>query len=161
MNDHAATERFCLRAEDTQACARELAATLRGGEIILLEGPLGAGKTCFTRGLAEGLGCAPRDVSSPTFALMHVMQGAAGMTLVHIDAYRMLDPAELDDLGWEAWVGQPGAVTAIEWASRLRGALPEGCVVIDVAIDHALRDEARGRTVRITDPRMTDPGDRA
>jgi tRNA threonylcarbamoyladenosine biosynthesis protein TsaE len=102
---------------DTRAVARALAADLKAGATVLLSGDLGAGKTAFVKGLAEGLGIDPGDVTSPTFTLVHEYRGGR-VPLVHVDLYR-LDRADLDDLGLDADVAA-GGVTAIEWAERLR-----------------------------------------
>jgi tRNA threonylcarbamoyladenosine biosynthesis protein TsaE len=81
-------DRVTASEEETQAIARELSATLRAGDVVLLSGDLGAGKTTFVRGLADGLGIDPREVSSPTFTLVHEYRGN-GLTLYHADLYRL------------------------------------------------------------------------
>ena len=98
--------------QETQAVARALAADLSPGDVLLLSGPLGAGKTAFVRGLAEGLGIDPEDVSSPTFTLVHEYRGGR-LTLYHVDLYR-LDRGATDDLGLEE-LGVADGVLAIEW----------------------------------------------
>jgi tRNA threonylcarbamoyladenosine biosynthesis protein TsaE len=100
--------------EETSAAGEALAARVRAGEVVLLYGDLGAGKTAFVRGLAQGLGAAPGDVSSPTFTL--VQEYAGRVTLYHVDLYR-LEPKEVADLGLEELVLGDGIV-AIEWAER-------------------------------------------
>jgi tRNA threonylcarbamoyladenosine biosynthesis protein TsaE len=112
--------------EETQAVARELSATLRAGDVVLLSGDLGAGKTTFVRGLAEGLGIDPREVSSPTFTLVHEYRGN-GLTLYHADLYR-LESTATDDLGLEE-IGVKDGVLAIEWPDRLSHELPRATVV--------------------------------
>jgi tRNA threonylcarbamoyladenosine biosynthesis protein TsaE len=99
----------------TEALAEQLAATLRAGDVVLLSGPLGAGKTAFVRGLARGLGLSAADVSSPTFTLIHEYRGGR-LTLFHVDLYR-LTSADADDLGLQE-LGVDG-VLAIEWPERL------------------------------------------
>lgn len=101
----------------TTALARDFASRLRPGDVVLLEGPLGAGKTAFARGLAEGLGCDPDAVSSPTFTLIQEYRGPVAMQ--HADLYR-LTPGEVDDLGLEDVMED--AVLAVEWPDRWRGA---------------------------------------
>ena len=102
--------------DETAAVARAMAAGLRAGDVLLLSGNLGAGKTAFVRGLAEGLGIDPREVSSPTFTLVHEYRSGR-LPLVHVDLYR-LDRAELDEIGLDPDLAAEGVV-AIEWAERL------------------------------------------
>jgi len=123
--------------EETQAVARELSATLRAGDVVLLSGDLGAGKTTFVRGLAEGLGIDPREVSSPTFTLVHEYRGN-GLTLYHADLYR-LESTATDDLGLEE-IGVKDGVLAIEWPDRLSHELPGATVVrLEVVNDSSRR----------------------
>lgn len=96
--------------------ASELAATLKPGDVLLLSGDLGAGKTTFVKGLAAGLGIDPDEVSSPTFTLLHEYRGGR-LTLYHADLYR-LDKTATDDLGLEE-TGVRDGVLAIEWPDRL------------------------------------------
>jgi tRNA threonylcarbamoyladenosine biosynthesis protein TsaE len=103
---------------ETSAVGESLGKTLRPGDVVLLYGDLGAGKTAFVRGLARGIGANPDDVSSPTFTLIQEYPGAS-MTLFHVDLYR-LEPVEIDDLGLEDLVSGEGVV-AIEWAERWSG----------------------------------------
>ena len=126
---------------ETAAVGRDLAASLAAGSVVLLHGDLGAGKTALVRGLAEGLGAPPEEVSSPTFTLMQEYRGGR-VVLVHVDLYRLDDPREIDDLGLEE-VGQ-ASVLAIEWAEKLPRPIPGA---IDVRIDHAGGDT---RTISVT-----------
>jgi tRNA threonylcarbamoyladenosine biosynthesis protein TsaE len=114
-----------------------LGRTLRSGDVVLLYGNLGAGKTAFVRGLARGIGANPEDVSSPTFTIVHEYAGSSA-TLFHVDLYR-LDPAEIDDLGLEDLVSGDGIV-AIEWAERWRGR-PDG--VTEVWLEQLADDQRR------------------
>jgi tRNA threonylcarbamoyladenosine biosynthesis protein TsaE len=118
------------RCEDETATAGEqLARRLKAGNVVLLYGDLGAGKTAFVRGMAKGLGANPDDVSSPTFTI--VQQYAGGEhTLYHVDLYR-LEPDEIDDLGLDDLVCGDGIV-AIEWADRWRSR-PEDVVEVRLA----------------------------
>jgi tRNA threonylcarbamoyladenosine biosynthesis protein TsaE len=113
-------DRVTASEDETQAVARELAATLHAGDVLLLSGDLGAGKTTFVRGLAEGLGIDPAEVSSPTFTLVHEYRGN-GLTLYHADLYR-LERAATADLGLEE-TGFEDGILAIEWPDRLSHAL--------------------------------------
>jgi len=101
---------------ETQTLAREFASTLAAGDVLLIAGELGAGKTTFVRGLAEGLGIDPREVSSPTFTLLHEYRGGR-LALYHADLYR-LDRTATEDLGLEE-TGVRDGVLAIEWPDRL------------------------------------------
>ena len=103
---------------DTAAAGETFARALRAGDVVLLYGDLGAGKTAFVRGVARGLGADPDDVSSPTFTIVQEYAGAHA-TLYHVDLYR-LEPAEVDDLGLEDLISADGIV-AIEWAERWPG----------------------------------------
>jgi tRNA threonylcarbamoyladenosine biosynthesis protein TsaE len=102
--------------DDTAALGRELAATLSAGDVLLLYGDLGAGKTAFVRGLAEGLGVDRSEVSSPTFTLIQEYRGGR-LTLFHVDLYRIDDPREFDELGLDE-IAEEGVLT-IEWAEKL------------------------------------------
>jgi tRNA threonylcarbamoyladenosine biosynthesis protein TsaE len=115
---------------ETAALGRELAITLRAGDIVLLAGDLGAGKTAFVRGLAEGLGIDPRDVTSPTFTIVQEHRNGR-LPLFHVDLYR-LKSIEVDDLGLDETT-LAGGITAIEWPERLPRPF-EGAV--RVSIEH-------------------------
>ena len=119
---------------ETAAVGRDLARALTPGSVVLLFGDLGAGKTAFVRGLAEGLGVVPEEVSSPTFTLMQEYRGGR-VPLVHVDLYRLDDPREVDELGLEE-LGL-NSVLAIEWAEKLPRVI-QGAV--EVKIDHAESD---------------------
>jgi tRNA threonylcarbamoyladenosine biosynthesis protein TsaE len=99
--------------EETRDLAADLARRLAPGAIVLLEGELGAGKTAFVKGLAAGLGLDPKDVSSPSFALVHEY-GPSGEppVLVHADLYRIPKGASIADLGLEE---RGSAILAVEW----------------------------------------------
>ena len=121
-------ERVTTSEAETAAVARELSRSLVAGDVVLLSGNLGAGKTAFVRGLAEGLGVDPEDVSSPTFTLLHEYRGAQ-LTLFHADLYR-LDHAATEDLG----LGElQRGVLAIEWPDRLTHTL-SGARLVSIEI---------------------------
>ena len=128
--------RFVSRSEaETRALARVLVQELGAGSTLLLSGDLGAGKTAFVKGLAEGLGLAAADVTSPTFTLVHEYRGGR-LPLVHVDLYR-LDAADLAEIGLDEDLAAAG-VAAVEWPERLTRAVP-GAVLI--RIDDAGGDE--------------------
>jgi tRNA threonylcarbamoyladenosine biosynthesis protein TsaE len=133
--------RITQSESETAAVGRELGATLATGDVVLLFGDLGAGKTAFVRGLAEGLGAARDDVSSPTFTLIQEYRGGR-LPLFHVDLYRLNDPREVDDLGLDEIAAD--GVMAIEWADKLPS-LPEGAIV--VRLRHGAGDT---RTVAIS-----------
>jgi len=124
---------------DTSSAGEALALTLRAGDVVLLYGDLGAGKTAFVRGLARGLGANPDEVSSPTFTIVQEYAGTS-VTLYHVDLYR-LESAEIDDLGLDDLVAGDGIV-AIEWAERWNGRPDD---VTEVRIEDAGEDRRRIR----------------
>ena len=135
-------QRFVTNSEDdTRLLARRCAADLTPGTTVLLSGDLGTGKTAFVRGLAEGLGIDPADVTSPTFTLAHEYRGGR-LPLTHVDLYR-LDAADLDELGLDADLATSGVV-AVEWADRLTRNPPNA---VHIHIDDA------GGDVRVIDVR--------
>ena len=106
-------------AEAMEALGARLAVVLRAGDVVLLNGELGAGKTTLTRGLGAALG-ARGAVTSPTFVLARTHPTASGVPLVHVDAYRLASAAEVDDLDLDL----DGAITVVEWgAGKLDGAV--------------------------------------
>ncbi|MGB3049770.1 MAG: tRNA (adenosine(37)-N6)-threonylcarbamoyltransferase complex ATPase subunit type 1 TsaE [Polyangiales bacterium] len=104
---------------DTLALARSLAAALEGGDVVGLEGGLGAGKTTFTRGAVHGLGVSEATaVTSPTFALLHQYEGR--LPIAHADFYRLADEVELEELGVDELLDE-GAVLFVEWGRKFPG----------------------------------------
>ena len=130
--------------QGTEAAGERLAESLAAGDVVLLYGDLGAGKTAFVRGLARGIGADPADVSSPTFTI--VQEYAGRLPLYHVDLYR-LEEKEVDDLGLEELVLGDGIV-AIEWAERWSGRPDD---VYEVRLEHAGDEE--GRRISISLPR--------
>jgi tRNA threonylcarbamoyladenosine biosynthesis protein TsaE len=102
--------------EETFALAKTIGERLKGGEIFLLSGELGAGKTVFAKGLAAGLGIDPSEVTSPTFTLINAHEGR--LRLYHVDLYR-LESAAHRNLGLEEILDDEEAVVVVEWAERL------------------------------------------
>jgi tRNA threonylcarbamoyladenosine biosynthesis protein TsaE len=126
---------------ETEHMGEALGRHLSPGAVVLLYGDLGAGKTAFVRGLAQGIGADPEEVSSPTFTIVQEYTGA-NATLYHVDLYR-LEPPEIDDLGLDDLL-DCGGIVAIEWADRWAGR-PAG--VTEVRIEH-LGDSARRIRIR-------------
>jgi tRNA threonylcarbamoyladenosine biosynthesis protein TsaE len=128
---------------ETERIGEDLGRELRGGEVVLLSGELGAGKTAFVRGLARGLGGDPGEVASPTFVLLTSYPGR--LTLHHADLYRLHGGGDDREVGLEELPG-PEGVLAIEWAERL--AERPWPVVVEVHLEHAGEDQRRVRVSR-------------
>ena len=127
-------------ADAMREYGRRLAGVLRAGDLVLLTGPLGAGKTTLTQGIGAGLDVRG-SVTSPTFVLARVHPSlGSGPALVHVDAYRLGSVAELDDLDLDASLDE--AVTVVEWGGGLAEGLSEHW--LEVLIDRSADD---GRTV--------------
>jgi len=114
--------------QETRSIASALALDLAMGTVLLLCGDLGAGKTAFVRGLAEGLGIDAEEVTSPTFTLVHEYRGGR-LPLIHVDLYR-LDRADLDEIGLDQDLAAIGIV-AVEWAERMARDIP-GAVRVSI-----------------------------
>jgi tRNA threonylcarbamoyladenosine biosynthesis protein TsaE len=127
---------------ETAALGAALAGTLSGGDIVLLVGDLGAGKTAFVRGLAAGLGADPDEVSSPTFTLVQEYRGR--VPIEHVDLYRMSGRADVEDLGLDEFA-RAGAVVAVEWAERYDGPWPAHAIWVEIADEG---DDRRRITIR-------------
>jgi tRNA threonylcarbamoyladenosine biosynthesis protein TsaE len=120
--------------------AEKLAMQLRGGEILALIGPLGAGKTTFTQALGQALGVKEK-ILSPTFIVMQEFPtklkspSNQPVTLIHLDLYRTEKFKEIETLGLtQAW-GQPNTITIIEWADKIRSYLPKNTIYIHLTRD--------------------------
>ena len=121
-------ERELPAITDTQAFGRELAALLQPGDLVVLAGPLGAGKTALTQGIGAGLGV-PGPITSPTFVLARVHRGGR-VPLVHVDAYRLAGMADVDDLDLDATTEE--AVTVVEWGHGLVEQLADEHLVVEL-----------------------------
>jgi len=123
---------------------RRLAGLLRAGDLVILAGPLGAGKTTLVQGIGEGLGVRG-PVTSPTFVIarVHPVAAGPGPALVHADAYRLGSIAEVDDLDLDTDVA--GAVTVVEWGTGLAEGLAEDRLEISIEPDA----DGDARTVRL------------
>ncbi len=127
--------------EETKAAARQVAALLRPGDLIAYRGGMGAGKTTFTAGLAQGLGSGAW-VSSPTFALVHQYDGP--IPLCHFDMFRITSLEDLYSTGFFDYLDQ-GAVLAVEWSENIEEALPQPHITVDIALEEGDR-----RTITVT-----------
>jgi len=118
---------YSLSEQETLAIGRHTGSRLKGGELILLVGDLGMGKTIFVKGLAWGLEINPDEVCSPTFVLVSPHEGR--LPLYHVDLYRIENPGEIFDLGLEEYLDS-GAVVAVEWGEKLPADLKEGALEV-------------------------------
>ena len=109
-------------ADETQALGKKLAESLRPGDVIAYFGDLGAGKTAFTRGIAEGLGVS-EQVTSPTYTIVNEYLSGR-LPLFHFDMYRLGSSDELFDIGWEDYLAR-GGVCAVEWSENVEDALQD------------------------------------
>ena len=124
-------------ADETQALGKKLAESLRPGDVIAYFGDLGAGKTAFTRGIAEGLGVS-EQVTSPTYTIVNEYLSGR-LPLFHFDMYRLGSSDELFDIGWEDYLAR-GGVVAVEWSENVTDAL-DGAIT--VRIEKTAADERR------------------
>ncbi len=118
---------------ETIAYARQFAARLKPGDVVALTGDLGAGKTCFVKGLVAG--CA---VTSPTFSMLHVYH--ASVPIYHVDLYRLDSVEQALAIGIEDYLPAPDAITVIEWADKIESLLPPATIRV--------RFEITGETTR-------------
>lgn len=135
-------ERYSASEQETEAIGRELAQQLAPGAVVAFTGDLGAGKTAFVRGMAQGLGISQR-VTSPTFTIVNEYEGPT--PLFHFDMYRLSGSEDLFDIGWEDYLSR-GGVCAVEWSEQVADALPEGTVYVTLT-RHPEHDGWRSITV--------------
>lgn len=114
--------------EEMEQLGASLAGTLRAGDIVALNGELGAGKTTLTRGLGKALGVRGA-VTSPTFVLARTHPTAGGVPLVHVDAYRLSSAADLDDLDLD----YQGSIVVVEWAACVLDGIADSWLQVDIA----------------------------
>lgn len=118
--------------EETFEIGVSMGQRCKPGDVLLLEGDLGVGKTVFSKGFGKGLGI-EEPISSPTFTIVQVYEGGR-LPLYHFDAYRIGDVEEMEEIGYEDYFYGQGACL-IEWASMVREILPEDCFVIRIEKD--------------------------
>lgn len=128
-------------SEETRAFGKTLAGHLVAPCVILIHGPLGAGKTTLIQGIAQGLGIS-EPVLSPTFALAHEYRGGRS-PLFHLDLYRLTGPDEVWEAGLAEYLDAEG-VTAVEWPDRLGALTPSAYLEIEIRIE-----DAQARTIRV------------
>ena len=130
-----------MNEEETQELGRRLASILRDGDVVLLVGELGTGKTCLAKGLARGLGVG-ENILSPTFTLLREYRGR--ISLFHLDAYRLEGPWDLFDLGIEEYLEGEG-VLLVEWGDRARDFFPGD--FLEVRLEFTDKEEERRITL--------------
>jgi len=123
--------------EETWALAKELAKELKPGDVVCLEGDLGAGKTTFTQGLAAALGV-PGRVTSPTFCIVQEHQ-SPDVLFVHMDLYRLHGEEDVEAIGWEDYLSR-GAIIAVEWPERAGSLIPLSAFYVCI---HHMGEEKR------------------
>ena len=119
---------FSLSEEETLALGAQLAQNLRAGDLVLLEGDLGLGKTVFARGVASGLGIPADEVSSPSYTLIQEYRGGP-FPIFHVDLYRIEDPEDLTTLGLEDVLDGAG-LTLVEWGEKLPPYYRRECTIV-------------------------------
>ena len=141
---------FCTHSvEQTQQLGQRLGQRLQAGAVVAYTGDLGAGKTAFTRGVAQGLGI-EMQVTSPTFTIVNEYEGGR-LPLFHFDMYRLGSSDELFDIGWEDYLAR-GGVCAVEWSEIVDDALDGDCIRVDIRRG----EDASSRNIRITGIDLTE-----
>jgi tRNA threonylcarbamoyladenosine biosynthesis protein TsaE len=124
-----------VSAEQTRALGARLGRLLRPGDVVLLHGDLGAGKTTLTQGIAHGLGVR-EQIQSPTFTLVaeHAGETADGepINLYHLDLYRLAGEEDLDSFGWESYLAPVDGISVVEWPERAGTWLPEEYLLVRI-----------------------------
>lgn len=126
--------------DETIGLGSALSRELRGGDVLVLEGPLGSGKTVLVRGIVAGLGGDESLVGSPTFGLAHEYPIHENLRVVHVDCYRIDGQSDLESIGWESFAGMDDAITIVEWGSRIDESLSHDVLTVDAG---HLGDNAR------------------
>lgn len=146
MKNHTDMSKESHSPEETYELAKQLGEQANPGEIYCLCGDLGVGKTVFTKGFAKGLGIT-ETVNSPTFTILQIYDDGR-LPLYHFDVYRIADPCEMDEIGYEDYFFGDG-VCLVEWADLIEELLPEGCKQVVIAKD--LKRGSDFRTIEIRD----------
>ncbi len=141
--------RPCHSLESTARLAADIAAVLRPGDIVRLEGDMGAGKTTLVRAIAQARGMHPDAVSSPTYVLMNIYSPIEGAPIAHLDCYRLTSEDDLDLLGWDQ-ITDGKTIILIEWPERIEKALPAPPSTARVRIE-PINEHARLFTLEVPD----------
>lgn len=127
-------EFYCANSKETEKLGRAIGQLVGDGDVICLNGDLGAGKTLLSKGISMAQGVPEADITSPTFAIMNIYRGTKN-EVRHFDLYRLNRPEELEDIGFDEYVGGAG-ITLIEWADLFMSALPNEFLRINITIEH-------------------------
>lgn len=131
--------------EETKRIAEEFAKTLKMGDIVTLSGDLGAGKTAFTKGIAEFFGVPSEEVTSPTFTLVNEYNGK--LNIYHFDAYR-LENVNAENCDWMDDYLFGDGICLIEWSENIKEILPGGCISVEIKKDHQMGESYRKITIK-------------
>jgi len=129
----------------TRSLGVALAKLLKNGDVVSLTGPLGAGKTCFIKGLADGLGIDSNQVSSPSYTIVNEYHGQ--QDLFHFDLYRLEGEAELNNVGWDDYLTREGII-AVEWGEKAGQLLPKKHIDVEIEM---LYENSRRITLQFWD----------
>jgi tRNA threonylcarbamoyladenosine biosynthesis protein TsaE len=147
VTDQPSSEFLSTAAAETRAFGTRLAQQLRAGDVVLLHGDLGAGKTTLTQGIAQGLGVT-EPVQSPTFTLVaeHLGNTASGdpIRLYHLDLYRLGGENDLEDIGFDDLLAPRDGISVIEWPERAGTWLPERYILVTI---EPIREDTRRLTL--------------
>ena len=130
-------EFYCANSEETEKLGFAIGQAAGEGDVICLSGDLGAGKTALAKGIALAKGVPESEITSPTFAIMNIYQGK-DTDLRHFDLYRLNRAEELDDIGFDEYVGGCG-ITMIEWADLFAEEMPEEYLQINISVENTGR----------------------
>ena len=130
-------EFYCANSEETEKLGFAIGQAAGEGDVICLSGDLGAGKTALAKGIALAKGVPESEITSPTFAIMNIYQGK-DTDLRHFDLYRLNRVEELDDIGFDEYVGGCG-ITMIEWADLFAEEMPEEYLQINISVENTGR----------------------
>lgn len=131
--------------QETAELAKRLATSFKPRDVLVLSGPLGSGKTVFVRGLAAGIGIKMEDVSSPSFTIMNEYKG--NRDLYHFDLYRINDPFELYEAGWDEYLNRDGLIV-VEWGEKAGDFLPSRYYLLEFEI---LKEHERAISISLVE----------
>ena len=134
-----------LTPEETVACGVALGRVAQPGDVFILTGDLGAGKTQFTKGIAQALGIGT-PITSPTFNIMLIYEGADGVQLNHIDLYRLDDALQLDDIDYFGCI-ESNAVSVVEWGDKFGAMMPSDYLEVSMEYDAESAEARRISTI--------------